>query len=317
MYHPTTRLLTVLELLQTHGQMSGAELGARLEVDARTVRRYIMMLQDMGIPIEAEMGRYGGYALRSGFKLPPMMFTNEEAFALILGLLAARKLGFAAAATAVEGTLAKLYRVLPETLRETVQAIENTLTFDLPAGQPIQGAMLAAFSLAVQQCRQVIFTYQKGDDLSERSQRRVDPYGVVLHDSAAYLIGYCHLRDGIRIFRLDRISDVHLLNDTFTPPENFDSAGYLMHSIATIPDRWMVEVILGTTLEQAAKAIPRGLGVLESHPDGVLLRTGSQDIDWMARYLVNLGFPLTICQPPELRAAFERLAATILEAAKR
>src|SRR6185503_11685746 len=102
MYHPTTRLLTVLELLQTHGQMSGTELGARLEVDARTVRRYIMMLQDIGIPVEAEMGRYGGYALRSGFKLPPMMFNNDEAFALILGLLAARKLGLGAAATAVE-----------------------------------------------------------------------------------------------------------------------------------------------------------------------------------------------------------------------
>jgi predicted DNA-binding transcriptional regulator YafY len=321
MYHPTTRLLTVLELLQTHGQMSGAELGARLEVDARTIRRYIMMLQDMGIPIEAEMGRYGGYALRSGFKLPPMMFTNEEAFALILGLLAARKSGFGAAATAVEGTLAKLYRVLPENLRDTVQAIENTLTFDLPegrAGQHIQGGTLAAFSVGVQQHRQVIFTYQKGDELSERSERQVDPYGVVLHDSAAYLIGYCHLRDGIRIFRLDRISDVHLLTENFTPPPaDFDSAAYLMHSIATMPDRWMVEVILGTTLETAAKTIPRGMGVLEAHPDGVLFRTGSQDIDWLALRLVSLGFPLTICQPSELRAAFERLAETILDAAKR
>jgi predicted DNA-binding transcriptional regulator YafY len=294
--------------------MSGAEIGARLEVDARTVRRYIMMLQDIGIPIEAEMGRYGGYALRSGFKLPPMMFTNEEAFALILGLLAARKSGFGAAATAVEGTLAKLYRVLPETLRETVQAIENTLTFELPAGQPIQGGMLAAFSVAVQQHRQVIFAYQRGDEASER---QVDPYGVVLHDNAAYVIGYCHLRDSIRNFRLDRISDVNLLTDTFIPPENFDSAAYLLHSIATMPDRWMVEVILGTTLETAAKAIPRGLGLLESHPDGVLFRTGAQDIDWLALKLVSLGFPLTICQPPELRAAFERLAATILDTAKR
>ncbi len=317
MYHPTTRLLTVLELLQTHGQMSGAELGARLEVDARTVRRYIMMLQDIGIPVEAEMGRYGGYALRSGFKLPPMMFNNDEAFALILGLLAAQKLGLGAAAAAVEGTLAKLYRVLPEELRETVQAIENTLTFELPAGQQIQGAMLAAFSVAVQQHRQVTFTYQKGDDASERSERRVDPYGVVLHDNAAYLIGYCHLRAGIRVFRLDRIGDVHLLAEHFAPPPEFDSTAYLIHSIATMPDRWMVEVILATTLEQATKMIPRGMGLLEPHPDGVLFRTGANDIDWLALKLTSFGFPLTICQPPELRAAFERLAATILDTAKR
>jgi predicted DNA-binding transcriptional regulator YafY len=318
MYHPTTRLLTVLELLQTHGQMSGAELGARLEVDARTVRRYIMMLQDIGIPVETEMGRYGGYALRSGFKLPPMMFTNEEAFALILGLLAARKMGLAAAATAVEGTLAKLYRVLPENLRETVQAIENTLIVDLAEGQPgqqLQGGMLAAFSVAVQQHQQVTFTYRAKDELTER---RVNPYGIVLHDSAAYLIGYCHLRDGIRIFRLDRIGNVNLLTENFAPPPpDFDSAAYLMHSIATIQDRWMVEVILATTLEQAAKVIPRGMGVLEAHPDGVLFRTGAQDIDWLALKLISFGFPLTICQPPELRAAFERLAQTISETARR
>src|SRR5258706_16401974 len=111
--------------------------------------------------------------------------------------------------------------------------------------------MLAAFSVAVQQHRQVIFIYQK----DEQSERRIDPYGVVLHDNAAYVIGYCYLRDGIRIFRLDRIRDVHLLAETFTSPENFDSPAYLMHSIATMPDRWMVEVILHTTLKQAATGI--------------------------------------------------------------
>jgi predicted DNA-binding transcriptional regulator YafY len=314
MYHPTTRLLTVLELLQTHGRMSGAELGARLEVDARTIRRYIMMLQDMGIPIEAEMGRYGGYALRSGFKLPPMMFTNDEAFALILGLLAVRKLGFAAAAAAVEGTLAKLYRVLPEALRDTVEAMENSLTLDLLPGQQLQGAMLATLSIAIQQRRQVTITYHKDDD---SSQRIVDPYGVVMHDSASYLVGHCHLREGIRIFRLDRIIEAVLLDEIFTPPPDFDSAAYVMHSIATMPDRWMVEVILETTLERATKAIPRGLGLLELHPEGVLLRTGSQDIDWMARYLVSLGFPVTICHPPELRTAFEQLAQQIAEWARK
>ena len=314
MYHPTTRLLTVLELLQTHGRLTGTELGARLEVDARTIRRYIMMLQDMGIPIEAEMGRYGGYALRSGFKLPPMMFTNDEAFALILGLLAARKLGFAAAATAVEGTLAKLYRVLPETLRDTVEAMENSLTLDLLPGQQIQGAVLATLSMAIQQRQQVSITYHKDND---NSQRTVEPYGVVLHDTASYLVGYCHLRDGIRIFRLDRIIEATLLDTTFTPPTDFDSAAYVMHSIATMPDRWMVEVILDTTLERAAKALPRGLGLMELHPDGVLLHTGSQDIDWMARYLVSLGFPITVCHPPELRTAFEKLAEQITQWAQK
>ncbi len=87
MYHPTTRVLTVLELLQSRQQLSGAELASRLEVDRRTVRRYVTMLQDLGIPVEGERGRHGGYRLRPGFKLPPLMFTEDEALALTLGLL--------------------------------------------------------------------------------------------------------------------------------------------------------------------------------------------------------------------------------------
>src|SRR5918993_915515 len=92
-YRPTTRLLSMLELLQARGRMGGPELARRLEVGERTVRRYVAMLQEMGVPVEAERGRYGAYTLRPGFRLPPMMFTDEEALALALGLLSARGLG--------------------------------------------------------------------------------------------------------------------------------------------------------------------------------------------------------------------------------
>ena len=138
MYFPTTRVLTVLEMLQSHQQLSGPEIAQRLEVNTRTVRRYITMLQDLGIPVEAERGRYGAYRLRPGFKLPPLMFTEEEVLALTLGLLAARKLGLAVAAPAVEGALAKIERVLPHTLRGRVQAVQEALVFDfnLPATAP-------------------------------------------------------------------------------------------------------------------------------------------------------------------------------------
>ena len=93
MYHPTTRVLTVLELLQSHRRMTGAELAERVAVNVRTLRRYVTMLQELGIPVLAERGRYGAYELIPGFKLPPMMFTNEEALALAIGLLAVQRLG--------------------------------------------------------------------------------------------------------------------------------------------------------------------------------------------------------------------------------
>ncbi|MBI1256499.1 MAG: WYL domain-containing protein [Chloroflexi bacterium] len=310
MYHPTTRLLTVLELLQTHAQMSSSELAARLEVDARTVRRYILMLQELGIPIEAEMGRHGGYTLRPGFKLPPLMFSNDEALALILGLLVARNLGLAGASWPIEGALAKLQRVLPAALHEQTEAMQSALVFNLePPDQQIPTSLLIALGGAVHAARCVTIVYQS-DGTSTR--RMVDPYGVVFHDGVWYLVGYCHLRGAIRIFRLDRIALLELDSASFTPPDDFDSLGYLLQSFALMPDQWDVEVILKTTLESARRTIPASLGVLEAHPDGVRLRTSIASLDWMARYLVGLGFRLIVCQPAELRAAFERLAAEIV-----
>src|SRR3712207_2698876 len=144
MYHPTTRVLTVLELLQAHGRLSGPELAARLEVDLRTVRRYVTMLQDLGIPVEGERGRYGGYRLRPGYKLPPLMFSDDEALAVTMGLLAARRLGLAATAPAVEGALAKVERVLPPALRGRVAAVQQALVTDLPPARdvPASGTVL-------------------------------------------------------------------------------------------------------------------------------------------------------------------------------
>ena len=108
------RLLTLLELLQARRRMSGDEIAERLEVTPRTVRRYILGLQEMGIPVEAERGRTGGYRMRPGFKLPPLMFTNEEALVLVLGLLAVERVGLMGSGLAVGGALAKLDRVLPD-----------------------------------------------------------------------------------------------------------------------------------------------------------------------------------------------------------
>src|SRR5687768_15128283 len=102
MHRPMTRLLAVLEILQAR-KATGAELARRLEVDRRTVRRYVDTLRELGIPVEGGRGRYGAYSLRRGYKMPPMVFTDEEALGLSLGLVAARGLGLSGVTQAVEG----------------------------------------------------------------------------------------------------------------------------------------------------------------------------------------------------------------------
>src|SRR5947209_7485190 len=178
MYHPTTRVLTVLELLQSRPQLNGAALAERLEVDRRTVRRYVSILQDLGVPVESESGRYGGYRLRPGYKLPPMMFNEEEALALVLGLILSRRIGLGGAAPAVEGALAKLDRVMPDRLRGRVQAIQGALAFTAyrEADSVADPAALLLLSSAAQNNRRVWLRYRGA---AEETEREVDPYGVV------------------------------------------------------------------------------------------------------------------------------------------
>ena len=316
MYFPTTRVLTVLELLQSHQQLSGPELAARLEVNARTVRRYIMMLQDLGIPVEAERGRHGAYRLRPGFKLPPLMFTEEEALALTLGMLAARKLGLAVAAPAVEGVLAKVERVLPVTLRERVQAIQETLVFDLtPSSIQPTSAVINTLSSAVQQEKQIHLCYRSWQ--GETTERAVDLYGLVYRAGFWYAVGFCHLRQDERVFRLDRIVSAEIGDISYTRPRSFDCLGYVTRSLATMPATWFVEVLLETTLEEAQHCVSPALATLEQSNEGILFHCYVSNLDWIAHFLVGLPFPIIIRQPQELRDAMRRLASHSMAIADR
>jgi len=316
MYFPTTRVLTVLELLQSHQQLSGPEIAERLEVNTRTVRRYVTMLQDLGIPVEAERGRHGAYRLRPGFKLPPLMFTEEEALALTLGLLAARKLGLAVAAPAVEGALAKIERVFPATLRERVQAVQGTLVFDFtrPEVAPTS-EVVGTLCAAVQQERRVMLRYKSWQ--AEVTERAVDLYGLVYRAGFWYAVGYCHLREGLRVFRLDRVVRAEMGSGTYTRPTDFDCLEYVTRSIAMTPGHWLVDVLLETTLEEAQQMVPPALATLEQTPGGVVLRCYVGNLDWIAHFVAGLRCPLVVRQPPELREALRRLAAKVVEIAER
>lgn len=307
MYHPTTRLLTILELLQARSTMNGAELAQRLEVDRRTVRKYIMMLQDLGIPIETTRGATGGYSLRPGFKLPPLMLTNDEALAVTLSLIAARRQGIPADPHWLEGALAKIERVLPASLRSQVQAVQSTVEFVVaPAiAQPASETVLL-LSNAVQLQRAVHLRYQ---GRGEETERRVDPYGVVSHWEHWYLVGWCHLRQDIRVFRLDRIETAVMEEATFSRPDPFDSLHYVLDSLATAPRGWSVEILVETTVEEAERRIPRGYAVFEDTAEGVIMRLHTTDLAMTARYLLWLRCPLVIRQPSELREALRVVAA--------
>jgi predicted DNA-binding transcriptional regulator YafY len=316
-YRPTSRVLAVLELLQSRRRITGAEIAERLEVSRRTARRYVEILRELGVPVEGERGRHGAYSLRPGFKLPPMMFTDDEALGLGLSLLAARGLGLSGVAPAVEGALAKVERVMPEVLGERIRALEETVIpavarpAELPAGE-----VIVALAEAVRGRRRVRLRYRSG--LGEETERRVDPYAVVNREGYWYTVGQDHLRERMRLFRLDRVLEAEVLEETFVRPPGFDSPQQVLDTLAAMPqDRWSVEVLLEATLEEAREQAPPIGVALEEVEDGVILRSSTSDLGWMTRVLAGLSFPFVVRRPPELREALRRRAAEIAALAER
>lgn len=309
----------MLELLQARGRIGGPELARRLEVGERTVRRYAVMLQEMGVPVEGERGRYGAYSLRPGYKLPPMMFTNEEALGLSLGLLAARGLGLSGAAPAVEGALAKLERVMPDALRGRVRTLQETISIAVARSAnatPAKSEALLTLAAAVDEQRRVRLRYRSSG--AEETEREVDPYGVMHREGYWYAVGHCHLREGIRLFRVDRILDAALLDETFARPAGLDSPAAVLSAAANTPgDEWSVEVLLEAGSEDVSWQLPPVGLALDQTEGGTLLRCSTWNLDWMARVLAGLECSFYVRRPEELRQALQRRAEEISALAKR
>lgn len=296
-YRPTARVLTVLELLQSHGRMTGAALARRLEVDIRTVRNYVQTLIDLGIPVEAERGRYGAYFLRAGYKLPPLIFTEGESLALTLALLQARASGLAQTSPAFEGALAKIERVLPAATRQHIQAVEQTLAFEdvqAPAGPA--GLIVMMLSSAVQSGKRVLLHYRSSR--GEETVRAFDPYGIAQHRGYWYTIGCCHLRGGQRLFRLDRITQIEATDETFPLKAHFSALQAVQQALASVPREWQIEVWLQTTLKEAQRQMRIPQAFFEEKDGGVFFRVEVEDLPWMARLLASVGIPFIIHHPP-------------------
>ena len=316
MYHPTTRVLAVLALLQAHERMPGSELAQRLEVNIRTLRRYIIMLQDLGIPIEAERGRNGAYILSAGFKLPPMMFTNEEALALTIGLISARRLNLADTDRAIESAFAKLERVMPLDLKSRVRALTETITLDQSTAisAPPNEVVLSTMSSAAQLQQRVHIQYHPNQ--GEDTERDFDPYGLTYYLHKWYVVGYCHLRHDLRSFRLDRVTQVSVVNAHFERPEGFDPLAHIMQAVATLPRKFAFELLLKTDITTAQHEVFDVLGVLEADKDGVIMRGSVEDLDWLARQLSVFSFDFVVREPHELKAALQQQSVRLANLAK-
>lgn len=311
MYHPTTRVLAVLALLRAHGRMSGAELARRLEINSRTLRRYITMLQDLGIPIVAGRGRHGAYELESSYKLPPMMFTNDEAVAIAIGLLAVRRLGLAGTVQSVESVQAKLEQAMPLELKQQVWTLAQAITFESlrdPVNSP--GDVMLTLSSATQHRRRVQMRYrsEQGHD----TDRLFDPYGLAHRQGRWYVVGWCGLRECLRSFRVDRVVSVEITEARFERPEDFDALVHIVQSIAALPRQYHFTVLLRTDFATAQNEILGSFGLLEPCEQGIMLRGSADNLDWVVGQLAQYPFDFVIQEPRELKDALKSHVARLM-----
>lgn len=208
MRDPSGRLLRLLSLLQTPREWTGAELAGRLDVTARTIRRDVDRLRELGYPVHATQGNTGGYRLTAGTAMPPLLLDDDEAIAIAIGLRTAAT----AAITGIEETslraLAKLEQVLPERLRHRVKALSEAAV-PLPYGDgPVADAdVLASLAAACVISEKVRFAYTKAD--GETTRRLAEPHRLVVASRRWYLVAFDEHRAAWRSFRVDRITEVH------------------------------------------------------------------------------------------------------------
>jgi predicted DNA-binding transcriptional regulator YafY len=310
------RLLTLIELLQVYRQLNAEEIASRLEVTPRTVRRYITGLQEMGIPVETERGPAGGYRLRRGFKLPPLMLSNEEALVMVIGLLAAQRLGLSASGTAVQAALAKLDRLLPETQRAQVQAMQDfvSLGFSPVARDHADVATILRLGTAARDHTGIRLTYRAAG--GEVTERLVDPYGVAFQSGRWYLVSWDHFRNALRTFRLDRMLATEVTAETFERPDDFDVVAYLQQSIGEAVYGTRCEVLLALSVEEARQRVSPTEGTVRVAERGTLLSFSADDFDWAASFLAGLECDLVVLRPPELRASLQTMARRLQAAAR-
>jgi predicted DNA-binding transcriptional regulator YafY len=315
MLETSTRLLRLLELLQSRRHWPGPELAERLEVGERTVRRDVERLRRLGYPVDASPGVAGGYRLRAGTSLPPLLLDDEEAVAIAVGLRTAVSGGVLGIGETSVRALSKLEQLLPDRVRRRVHAVGSATVPYPAAGPAVDPEVLLVIATACRDHECLRFWYRSHS--GDRTRRMVEPCGLVHTGRRWYLVAWDTVREEWRTFRVDRIDGRPTPDRRFShrdPPAQ-DLAAYVARRVSAVRDRYHAEVILHAPLAEVTARVTYAVGTIEAIDEhSCVLRTGAEWLDGLAVYIVSLGVDFEISEPPELIEAVRTLAARFASA---
>jgi predicted DNA-binding transcriptional regulator YafY len=313
----SSRLLGLLSLLQGRRDWRGNELAERLEVSGRTLRRDIGRLRQLGYPVESLTGPAGGYRLRAGTAMPPLLLDDEEALAIAVGLRTAAGASVTGIEEAAVRALVKLEQVLPAHLRRRVRAL-GSVTLTLPVSGPtIDPQHLTVIATACRDSERIRFGYRSRDHTDSR--REVDPHSLVNHGRRWYLVAWDRRRSDWRTFRLDRVTQPASTGVRFVPRElpATDAAAYVKQSITTAPNRFEAIVTVHAPANELTGRVPAHWGSIEPI-DAHTCRytTGDDNLTWLAWRIAMLGVDFEVHAPRELIEHLRALASRLTRAAR-
>ena len=318
MAETTSRVLRLLGLLQSRRVWTSEELGERLGVTTRSVRRDVERLRDLGYPVHASKGHGGGYQLGAGAALPPLLLDPDEAVAMAVCLRLAAGGSVAGVGESALRALSKLDQVMPARLRSQVSAVHDTtvtLTTDHP-DSPVEPDVLMTLARACRDREHVAAGYI--DRAGTSTERRLEPYQLVTTGRRWYLLAYDRDRLDWRSLRLDRLVDVRALGSTFTPREAPDAATYVRRSISSSPYRYVARVRYFAPHDVVAQYFsPTSVTIEADGPDACVLTAGADDPEKIVFYLALPGRDFEVLDPPEVAEAVRSLAERLTRATLR
>ncbi|MBI5965875.1 MAG: YafY family transcriptional regulator [Chloroflexi bacterium] len=302
MNNTATRLITLIFLLQNQPNQKASELAGKLGVSLRTIHRYFDMLGEMGIPVYTERGPYGGFSLVRGYKMPPLVLSPEESVAVVLGTGLVEELWGELYRESARGALAKLENLLPdEQVREVVWARSSLVATGMHrASLEAQTPALEKLRRAIREHRSVNMNYQS-NMVPHPSQRGLDPYALVHRWGWWYAVGFCHVHQEIRIFRVDRISEITLSDTTFTQLPDFDLQTYLKDQ-SQIQPQVKARLHFEPTSANLVAGNQSYWESVEPKQDGsVDVTFSAPTLEWAASTTLAYGPAVEVIDPPELR----------------
>ncbi|MEA5360842.1 WYL domain-containing protein [Amycolatopsis sp., V23-08] len=303
---PTARALRALEILQVRPGATADQLAEALGVTERAARRYVGILREAGIQVESARGPHGGYRLRRGTRLPPIVFTQAEALGLVMAVLDGQP-----AATDVDdlvgAALGKVIQALPENVGRQAAALREHASAapDRRSARP-DPATTNALVTAVAARRRVLITY-RGESGGEW-ESEVDPWAVVARHGRWYLLCHSHRADAVRTYRVDRVRAVEPTTREFEPPGDLDPVAALEENLGT-GWKFPTRVVFHAPLADVAPWVGAPMGQLHPADDGcVLVGSTSNPAMYAQEWLAAIPFDFRVEGGDELRATVAAVA---------